>query len=532
MKKGQMSEEITQHEILVPPQHAKIQLVDANETFLFGSRGSFKSSVGLSLYNLRRVFEMPRSTGVGVGISFNNLYENTLPPFKAFLLEKGFVEDVHFTISKPPPRSWPTPYIGVVDRTYKNTMTWYNGTSKQFISLMRKASANGVSAQWGDFDEVKFMSQKVLTDYIFPIFRGNEKHFRHCSGYLSKFFLTDKNADPGKIQWLLNKRDQVDQRKVDIVIALQIELDRLKALYNQAGKGKKLEIKVQIHAVETRLAILRARMVYVSEINADDVKPILGKAWYDDKRKNTSTYEWDIIYLNKDPSRPENTFYPAWDLKRHVHSTAGDIRKDTPLIIASDYQHTVAPIPVAQLSVLPGQSTMSLNFIDDPYTLHPKGLRDAVKLFCTRHADHECKQVYYVYDHTAIGERVDADRYCAIVVDELENNGWQVYEINIGQAPGHFDKYTDTIDWMSEEKPDCIPIRIHCRCTKLIKSVTGAGAKIVGKETKKDKSVEIQAGLDQSETTHFSDAMDMILNAVLKQRLISEIIEHSPIAFR
>lgn len=174
--------------VLVPPQHAEMHLIDANETYLFAARASFKSSMGGGMFNLRRVFEMPRSTGIGVGITFNNLYENTVPPFKAFLLSKGFVEDVHFTINKPPPASWPKPYLGIVDRTYKNTMCWYNGTVKQFISLRRKASANGVSAQWGDFDEVKFMDERELVDEIFPVFRGNEQYFKHCSGYLSKFF--------------------------------------------------------------------------------------------------------------------------------------------------------------------------------------------------------------------------------------------------------------------------------------------------------------------------------------------------------
>jgi len=73
-------------QVMAPPQHATMHLVDANETYLLASRASFKSSMGGGLFNLRRVFEMPRSTGVGVGISFNNLYENTVPPLKAFRL--------------------------------------------------------------------------------------------------------------------------------------------------------------------------------------------------------------------------------------------------------------------------------------------------------------------------------------------------------------------------------------------------------------------------------------------------------------
>lgn len=520
------------HELLVPHQHAEVELIDANETYLLAGRASFKSSVGGGLYNLRRVFEMPRSTGVGVGISFNNLYENTVPPFKAFLISKGFVEDIHFTICKPPPASWPKPYLGVVDRKYANTMSWYNGTAKQFISLRRKASGNGVSAQWGDFDEVKYMDEMELVDEIYPIFRGNERYFQNCSGYLSKFFMTDKNADPVRIKWLLNKRRFVNPKKVNVVLSLAVEERRLKEEYNRSTKFRKKELEVDILAVETRLSVLRSNMVYVAEISASDVRPILGEKWFKDKQRNTSEHEFKTIYLNEDPDRPGEAFYPAWNGPKLTYSSNDDIDNGKPLIISSDYQHTVAPIPIAQIGVLPGADLPSLNYVDEVYTLHPQGLRAAVKKFCKKFLAHGLKHVYYVYDHTAIGERSDAETFHKIVVDELEANGWTVWEIYTGQAPGHYQKYTDTIEWMENKNGDSLNIRINLRCKKLITSITGAGAKTVGKETKKDKDSETESKLDQSETTHFSDAFDMTNNAVLKQKLISEIMDAIPFMFR
>lgn len=517
------------NELLVPDQHGLIELIDANETYLFASRGSFKSTVGGGLFNIRRVFEMPRSTGVGVGLTFNNLYENTVPPLKAFLLSKGFVEDVHFTICKPAPADWPKPYLGLVDKTCKNAMCWYNGTVKQFISLRRKASANGVSAQWGDFDEVKFFDQNELVDEIFPIFRGNEKYFKDCSGYLSKFFMTDKNAELSQIQWLLNKRNLVNQKKVDIVLSLALHLEKLKEEYNRSTKTRQKELSVEINAIEVRIAQLRANMVYVSEISADDVRPILGNKWYKDKQRNTKDRDWNIIYLNKDPDRPAEIFYPAFDEKIHVYESDDDIIDTEPFIIASDYQHTVAPIPIAQLSELPFQSRPHLNYVDEVYTLHPKKLRDAVKLFCTKHQYHSCKIVYYVYDHTAVSSRVDADAVFKIVVDELEQNGWYVVEIYTGQAPDHYQKYNDTIDWMTGNNPDNVGIAYNKRCVKTIISIKNAGAKTVGygatSKTQKEKKYENTThypDMDQSETTHFSDAHDMINDGVIKQKLIAE----------
>lgn len=519
-------------QIMAPPQHATMHLVDANETYLLASRASFKSSMGGGLFNLRRVFEMPRSTGVGVGISFNNLYENTVPPLKAFLMEKGFVEDVHFTICKPPPASWPKPYLGVVDKTYKNTMTWYNGTIKQFVSLRRKASANGVSAQWGDFDEVKFMDEKVLVDEIFPIFRGNEKHFKQCSGYLSKFFMTDKNADPAHIQWLLKKRELVDTKKRDIVLSLAIQLENLKAEYNKGSRSRKFELRPQIYAIETRLSILRSSLVNVVEISIDDVRPIFGEKFYADKKRNTPAHEFKVVYENKDPDRPGEPFYPSWNTDVHVYEKADDINPSLPFIISTDYQHSIAPIPIAQLSTLPGSARKSLNYVDEAYAMAPEGLRAAVKMFCSKYKNHERKEVYYIFDHTAVADRQEAEPYYKIVISELEANGWIVWPIYTGQAPDHYQKYVDTMDWMEESNEDCIPIRVASRCKKLKASITSAAAKIVNNKTKKDKSLETNKNVDQSTTTHFSDAFDMTNDAVLKRKMIDDQPSTLPFAFR
>src|SRR5690606_5035202 len=127
------------------------------------------------------------STGVGVCLSYEHLDKNTLDPLIRGLEDLGFKKDKDYVIDKRPPEHWPKPYLSAGNEKYDRTLTWSNGTTIKFISLARKAGANGVSAQWGFFDEVKFMNPDDLTE-IFPIFRGNEQYFKHSSCYLSKFF--------------------------------------------------------------------------------------------------------------------------------------------------------------------------------------------------------------------------------------------------------------------------------------------------------------------------------------------------------
>jgi hypothetical protein len=478
---------------------------------------------------------MPRSTGAIIGISFEHLMDNTLPPLKSFLASRGVVEGEHYVIMKRPPDHWPKPYAGVLDPTYKHAWTWSNGTTIQLISLRRKASANGVSAQWAYFDECKFMDEKELEDEIFPIIRPieiSDPFFKNCSGYLSKFFSTDKNADPVYIKWLLKKRSLVDYRKIELVKALQLSVYEQTALLEGCKKKEEVKIKKQIYEDEALLARLRSKLVYVSEVNADDVRPILGDKWYFSKKRSAKKRDWDVIYLNKDPDTPGEAFYPSFSKEKHQYTSEDDVDPHGLFIIAFDYQHTVAPLPIAQLSTLPGRDSVSLNYVDEVHTVYPQGLREAVKLFCNKYKNHLVRAVYYVYDHTAIGKRLEAETYTAIVTSELEKNGWTVYHIFTGQAPDHYDKYVNTKDWMDNEKGDYYDIMINTKCKKLIASIQGAGAKTVGDKTKKDKSGELESTLDQSETTHFSDAFDMINDAVLKQKLITGVVHASGFAFR
>jgi hypothetical protein len=347
-------------------------------------------------------------------------------------------------------------------------------------------------------------------------------------------------ADPGQLEWLLKKRDLVDKDKVQDIITVQLEVNKLKGLLNRSVKDKEKEkLKVDIFELEKILNEERRNMVYVAEINCYDVLPFLGEAWLRSAKRNCkSTGVWDVAYENKDPDKPAESFYPSFDDNIHVYDTEGseDININAAFIIAIDYQHTVAPIPVSQIGPLPGQTVKSLNYVDYVYSLYPEGLRDAVRKFCDRYSHHARKRVNYVYDHTAIGKRTDADEYYVIVKDELKKCGWTVVDIYTGQAPGHFQKYNDTKDWMEEKDPKTLPIRIHrTRCAKLIKSIKGAPAKTSAGKTEKDKRYENTTkypDLDQSETTHPSDAFDMTNDAVLKHKLIKSTELTIPLAFR
>ncbi|MGN7786790.1 hypothetical protein ACTJIJ_19815 [Niabella sp. 22666] len=525
------------YSIDIPAKHAEIRLVKSPETWLFGSRGSMKTTIAIVLFILECVEDMPRHTGVIVVPNYEHFSLNTKTPLFLGLKRMGVIEGHHFTYGEKPVDGWDKALDHTDKDDYTHTLCFPNGTRYIVVSLARLGAANAISAQSGVFDEVKLMKKEKL-DEVLPIFRGHDKEFSYTSNLYAKFFATDKLADPAEIAWMLNKRKQVDHQKVKDVMAVQLMVNQLKAQLAIVGKTKAVAIKQHVFRLETILKNKRTGMVYVQEINCFDVRSLLGEVWFQAAKAAVKTKRiWDVAYENKDPDRPAETFYPAIKEDVHEYDTQGteDIDFSKPFIISVDYQHSVAPIPVDQISTLPGNNYESKNTIDYIYTLFPETLKDAVQKFCDTYK-FSIRTVYYCYDHTAIGKRANADSYDTIVRDTLVANGWTVEDVYIGQAPEHFDKYNNTDGWLKEEDPDTLPIRIHKRrCANLLTSIKNAGTKTMNGQTKKDKKFENTTNypdIDQSVTTHACDAWDMTNEAVLGQKLIKPIRMGGGLGFR
>ncbi|MGN6420836.1 MAG: hypothetical protein ACTHMC_25220, partial [Pseudobacter sp.] len=90
-----------------------IRLVRPNNTFFVANRGGFKTTLGLTFYTVDCVHELPRSTGIVVGPSYEHLGDNTLNPLFNAFNEDGFEQGVHYVYGTKPPAEWPSPYIRV-----------------------------------------------------------------------------------------------------------------------------------------------------------------------------------------------------------------------------------------------------------------------------------------------------------------------------------------------------------------------------------------------------------------------------------
>jgi hypothetical protein len=175
----------------------------------------------------------------------------------------------------------------------------------------------------------------------------------------------------------------------------------------------------------------------VSEASAVTNIQNLGEEWLLDKHRNMSHYEFQVSILNKDPTSAKSGFY-SWLKPAAFYQPpfpTYDIDALQPLIIALDYQHSIAPLLVAQLSTLKHQSGIHLNFIKEFYTLYPLGLIDCLNLFASYFKHHINRTVYYIFDQTAVGKRTQAKPMCDIVIESLTASEFNVVQTYMGDTP-------------------------------------------------------------------------------------------------
>jgi hypothetical protein len=395
-----------------------------------------------------------------------------------------------------------------------------------------KGSANGKSLQWLVADEAKLLDENQLREEVFPILRGHVKYFGNSPWYGAKLFVTDKLSP--SIHWILEKKKLMDDDVIGAVIFYQLKMNELTAKLQGVADSTAIVVRRKIRKLGGLLAALRKNLVYYGEARALDNIDNLSVSYFDNMRRSLTAFEYSIAIDNEDPRRAENGFYGSRK-EYHLHSSDYDEDVTQPLAVALDYQASISPLVAAQINdlVVPGVKT--LNFIKDFYVKQPLGLKHVVDEFCTHYQYRPCKEVYYFYDHTAVGVRNMHKKFHEEVEDFFESNGWIVTSIYMGGAPYQNLKYSRINNLFEHEETTRYPIRIHQhRCATMVLSMDQTGTLESPTEgTKKDKAGEKNRNIPQEQTTHFSDTYDQIVWGVEELGMYPERSTYvSAVAFR
>ncbi len=499
---------------------AMIRIINANVTYCAWQRAGGKTGGGIGPHIQHLSEVMPRSQILLFSDTYERLKDRIVPNIQDFLERKlGLRENVDFVIFKKPPDDWTKPLINL--NKFDKVISFSTGMALCLVSLSQEGSANAFNAQAAIGDEVKFCDEEKIDAEVLPALRGAEDVFGHLPEYLSVWMFTDKFGP--KIKWFLKKRKLVNHEAVEIVYSLQMEIFRLqKEMIEYTSTATIYEYKNKINAYKEKADRIRKHLVYFSDMKPYENRKTLGDFVFNRARRIAKTeYVYNVAYLNHDPDKIEHTFYPTFT-EANKYKGINDYDMTAPFFGAMDYNWRICPLPVAQITKLPGSVYTTLNIIDYVWELYPKGIEDTIKAFCLKYEKHHTKEFHYVYDHTAIARSPSKKSFKDIVVETFIEEGWDVIEYYTGDAPDQDIKFELMKKWFMKRGEGALCMN-EVTCDQLIKSVEQSPAITTGGVTAKDKRTEKDKNFPAEDSTHGGDALDQLMWAMYSLELLSGI---------
>jgi len=522
-----------------------IQAVQANVLAVVMARGGGKTTGILAPRGLQIIKALPRGTVGFVGLSHRHIKDNIMPNFEKGLKHLGLKRGYHYRVKEFFPEGWgvPMPYRELSDpqEQKKYVMHFSNGTILVFISQHNAGSSNGMDLDAIIVDEARYIDFQKLKDETLPAVRGNEEYFRNHHLHGSYTFVTDrprsqlqagiyeyrKLTDPHYAERNA-KQVEVNERMIHVIKGLAVEVNalamRLRDPDLRRGRHK---VEAEYERKKKLLSRLRYNAVHYVEADIFSNLHVLGvDKIRQEFQGKMELREFLVSRMNIDLSNVMGAFYPLQKRNRYLdrikeayQSTSeprnwlfdDDLNPHLPLYVAADYNADINSLVVAQ--VYPDE----IRFIKAMYVTTPEKLADLVARFAAYYHDFP-EYIHFVYDHTA-KQRTAADHTenWERWVRGLEQKGFKVYPIDLGQASTHDSRYKLYRTLLAEEGMRR-KIRINGgNANNLWRSMSFCKVRESTGEVKvfkKDKRDERNAAIPAQDATHLSEAADMIVDAV------------------
>ena len=515
-------------------------IIGAPVEYLVAGRGTGKSEGVLAPKTAKCYFgTMPRSAGVAVGATYNQLLTRTLPALIAGWERLGYVMGQHYIIGRRPSDkwikqwNWKGPYRPPLE--FKYFISWWNGAGCHLVSQDRVGSSNGITIDWIFGDELKLLNHEKLKTELFPANRGLIPQFKGNPYHHGMTFTTDMPIGTAG-RWILDMGDKMDKDKVKQILSLQKVAFELKVIKGRSNKPVRLEVDKQLEIINDELQEIRHGLLYYHEASTLENIHALGVDYIKQQMRDTTSFQFDTQILNLRPMKMEQGFYPDFDEEQHGYFAAdinylekidydftainsinclrdSDRDDKLPLHISLDYNRRIHPMVVAQDN---GKEIKALKGLA---AMYPAKLNDVLDQFIQYYKPHGRKMVYYWYDHTAVGD-MEATRKCDDVSNKLRKAGWIVMPMYTNQAPGHEAKYRMWGHLLQEDGYYKKIFRLNREnCDKLIISICMAEAEQRKEGFGKNKKSEHDPNFPADESTHYSDALDMMIYGMLECKM-------------
>ncbi len=518
-------------------------LVQASVTLCLWGRATGKTEGPGSLFTARNITKMPRGIHGIVSTTYDKVLNMVIPALVQGWEKLGYLENIHYWIRKYAPERLRIEKPYRAPSTAEHMIHWFNGAANRLLSVDRPSISNAQNLDSLYMDEVRFMKADRVRETILTV-RGNASIFGNLPEHGSILMTTDLPKDPTGyflFEWEKEMNREHVEKVMQIAAKVEILEQQLEDLGQKRGR-KKIEKLIQYY--NTALDTLRKELVYVSYASTLDNVHALGLRPIEQFKRSMSDFDFTISVLSRKVANIEKGYYQGFIEDEHgyyainepfvdsierdsyAEAQAKDCRWDAdldvlaPIDIACDYNALINWVAIGQDK---GQSYNLLNsmFVEAPQKIrHLAENLDRYYRFKKKFNS----TIIYHYDHTAVSRNAKDDiTYKDEWINCLSDLGWKVIPNYIGQALSHHSRF---LLWQSHfDDTDTRTQQFRINLSNNEEMIIGMGnAGVINKSGTffKDKSSEKDKNFPQSEATHSTEAMDTLITAKQRSKLINE----------
>lgn len=517
-----------------------IDLIKPANLYLFGGRGTAKSTDILARRTIDVIYDMPRASFAFVSDTYVNLMTNIIPAIiLGWETRMDFHEGIHFVVDVPPPDNWKKPLIKTFE--FKHSISTFNGC-KFFLTSLDRPSANaGISVVHHFGDEAKYLQWEKLNK-LFPTLRGDHRLYGHSHYFMGQTFCSDM-ADPmvGESDWMLRMEERMDKVQIQRILQCAIIVNEINLeLYYSQEKGADpitIELIKKKHGrwIE-RLRKIRQDSTFFYIVSSFANADILTLKYFENLLASLTFEEFktSVLSIRKTLEKGvrfygalsdkhfysdgyDYDYYDKFGIRSNVVQTSRGlryIRHDQPLEGGFDAGN--------MMSLVIGQEQgNTYRVLKGIYTLTPEWIRELANKFITFFEPHQRKVLQLYHDRATNQYRKSGRDFATqlkhdIEFDSLGNRtGWMVQLLSVGQGNiSHADEFNLMNILMGEKDrrlPHLLIDQFECRELKSQLEITPVTKSTKGEIQKVKTGDKLSPSRLPLESTNFTDAFKYLL---------------------
>ena len=516
-----------------------IDLMKPTNMYLYGGRGTAKSTDILAKRIVDVVYDMPGAPLAIVADTYVNLLTNILHHVFIGLDRLKFIENYHYVVGVRPPVHWEKPDGHIYDHKYM--MMTFNGCKIFLKSLDRPSINAGYSVVHQFGDEAKYLQQDKLTKF-FPTLRGDITRFGKSHFFLGQTFCSDM-PDPnvGESNWMDRMASRMDSKTIlTILQTARVVNDINLEIYSAEKQGDEREVmllKKQLERWSARLHKIRQNSTFFYIVSSFANADILTMRYFENLLESGSfdDFKLQVLSIRRTIAKGSRfygalqdrhfyedgydyDFYDAQGLKTSISHTCTGLRylnPDKPLEAGFDAGN--------MMSLVFGQDQgKTYRVLKNMYTLAPEWIRDLSNQFITFFEQHKKKYLLLYHDRAAAQYAKVKKDFASQLKHDIEYNAagvrtsWIVQLMSTGQGNiPHPDKF-NLMNVMMNDKDERLPRLMidkwECKELKSQLEIAPVKRGAKGEILKDKKSDKLQDTRRlPMESTNLSDAFDYLL---------------------